>query len=170
MDITLLVLRVAHVVGAVFWVGTILFVVDFLQPALRDAGPAGSKVMQALQRRSYFTAVPVTALVTLVSGFWLYWRDFGRFHPGPGASGAELSFGIGGLASVVAFALGIAVMRPSALGLGRLAGEIEKADPGRRETLDAEVGRLRGRLKASGRIVVVLLTVAMVSMAIGRYL
>ena len=29
------------------------------------------------------------ALVTLVSGFWLYWRDFHRFHPGPGASPAE---------------------------------------------------------------------------------
>jgi uncharacterized membrane protein len=169
MDITLLVLRVAHVVGAIFWAGSILFVVDFLQPALRDAGPEGMKVLQALRRRRYLEALPVLALVTLVSGFALFYRVFGRFHPGPGAGGAELAYGIGGLASVAAFVVGIGFMRPSVVRLADLAGEWLGAPAERRAALDAEMGRLRARGKVAGRLVVVFLTIAMLTMAAGRY-
>jgi hypothetical protein len=48
---------------------------------VRDAGPDGTKVMQALQKRRYLDVMPAVALLTLVSGFWLYWRTFGRVHP-----------------------------------------------------------------------------------------
>jgi len=98
MDPLLIVLRVVHVVGGVFWGGAILFVVHFLEPAVRDAGPDGAKVMQALQKRRYLDVMPVVAALTVVSGYWLYWRVFGRWHPGPGASGAELWLGVGGFA------------------------------------------------------------------------
>ena len=170
MDITLLVLRIAHVVAAIFWGGAVLFVVDFLEPSVREAGPDGLKVMQALRRRHYLEVIPAMALVTLVSGFWLYWRDFHRFHPGPGASHAELTFGIGGLAAVAAFLVGASVMRPSAVRLLRLAGETAAAPPERQGALRADVDRLRMRVRVSGRVIVVFLTVAMVSMAIGRYM
>ena len=101
MDILLIVARVVHVVGGVFWAGAVLFVVHFLEPAVREAGPDGARVMQALRKRRYLEVVPVTAALTLVSGYWLYWRLFGRLHPGPGASGPELALGLGGLASLV---------------------------------------------------------------------
>jgi hypothetical protein len=61
MDPLLIVLRVVHVVGGVFWGGAILFVVHFLEPAVRDAGPDGAKVMQALQKRRYLDVVPAVA-------------------------------------------------------------------------------------------------------------
>ena len=76
MDPILIVLRIVHVVGGVFWAGAILFVVHFLEPAVRDTGPDGARVMQALQRRRYLEVVPVTAFLTLVSGYVLYWRTF----------------------------------------------------------------------------------------------
>jgi hypothetical protein len=62
MDPILLVLRVVHVVGGVFWAGAILFVVHFLEPAVRDAGPDGARVMQALQKRRYLDVMPVVAV------------------------------------------------------------------------------------------------------------
>jgi uncharacterized membrane protein len=170
MNITLLILRVAHVVGAVFWAGSILFVVDFLQPALRDAGPDGMKVLVALRRRRYFVALPVFALLTVASGFALYYRVFHRFHPGPGAGGAEMTYAIGGLASVVALIIGLAVMRPSVVRLADLSAEWRAAPAERRTALDAEIGALRARGKLAGRLVVIALTVAMVTMAIARYL
>jgi uncharacterized membrane protein len=170
MNITLLVLRVAHVVGAIFWAGSILFVVDFLQPALRAAGPDGMKVLVALRRRRYFEALPLFALLTLASGFALNYRDFHRFHPGPGAGGAELAYGLGALASVVAVVIGLAVMRPSVVRLADLSAEWLAAPAERRAALDGEIGRLRARGKLAGRLVVVCLTIAMVTMAIARYL
>jgi hypothetical protein len=170
MDITLLVLRVVHVVGAIFWGGAVLFVVDFLEPSVREAGPDGFKVMQALRRRHYLEAIPFVAFLTLVSGFWLYWRDFGRFHPGSGASPSELAYHVGGLAALTAFLLGVGLMRPSALRLFRLAGEMPSTPAERQAVLRAEVDRLRGRVRLSGRVIVVLLTIAMLTMAVGRYL
>jgi uncharacterized membrane protein len=169
MDITLLILRVVHVVAAIFWAGAALFVTHFLEPAVRDLGPDGGRVMQALQKRGFLTAMPAMGVLTLVSGFWLYWRDFGRFHPGPGAAGAEIVFAVGALASVLALGVGIVVMRPSAARLSRLAGEMGQAAPERRDAITTELARLRGRMRVGGRVVVLLLTVAMVTMAIGRY-
>jgi hypothetical protein len=170
MDITLFVLRVVHVVGAIFWGGAVLFMVDFLEPSVRESGPEGVKVMQALRRRHYLEAIPFVAFLTLASGFWLYWRDFGRFHPGPGASPSELAYHVGGLAALAAFLLGITLMRPSALRIFRLGGEMASAPAERQAALRAEVDRLRARVRRSGRAIVVFLTIAMVTMAIGRYL
>ena len=169
MDPALILLRVVHVVGGVFWAGAILFVVHFLEPAVRDAGPDGAKVMQALRKRRYLEVIPTVAALTLLSGFALYWRTFGRLHPGPGASGVELVLGLGGFASLVAFVIGVTMLRPSALRIGALGAELREAPPERRAALDEEVGRLRLRMRKSGRWVAVLLSVAILSMAVGRY-
>jgi uncharacterized membrane protein len=171
MDIALVLARVVHVVGGVFWAGAVLFVVHFLEPAVREAGPDGAKVMQALRRRRYLEVVPVTAILTLVSGYWLYWRLFGRLLPGPGASGPEVALGVGGLASLVAFVIGITLLRPSALRIGALGAELaQTTDPDRKGSLSEEVEWLRLRMRRSGRWVAALLGVAILGMAIGRYL
>ena len=169
MDPLLLLLRVVHVTGGVFWGGAILFVVHFLEPAVRDAGPDGGKVMLALQKRRYLDVVPTVAALTLVSGFALYWRLFGRAHPGPGASGAELWLAMGGLAALAAFVVGVGLMRPAALRIGRLAGELPQAPPERKDAIGAEAARLRTRMRLAGRGVAALLGVAILCMAVGRY-
>ena len=170
MDPMLIVLRIVHVVGGVFWAGAILFVVHFLEPAVRDAGPDGAKVMLALRKRRYLEVVPTVAFFTLVSGFLLYWRIFGRFHPGAGASRAELALALGGLASLLAFVIGVTLLRPSALRIGTLGAEMTQAPAERKAELQAEIGRLRGRMRKSGRWVAALLGVVVLTMAVGRYL
>jgi uncharacterized membrane protein len=170
MDLPLLVLRVAHVVGGVFWGGAMLFVVHFLEPAVREAGPDGARVMLELRKRRYLEVVPAIAALTLLSGYGLYWRVFGRLHPGPGASAAELTLGIGGLAALVAFVIGVTALRPAALRLGALGAELAQAAPDRREALGEEIGRFRGRMRRSGRWVAAFLGIAIVCMAVGRYL
>jgi len=170
MDPLLIVLRVVHVVGGVFWAGAILFVVHFLEPAVRDAGPDGAKVMQGLRKRHYLEVVPVTALLTLVSGYALYWRTFGSLFPGPGASGPELALGLGGFASLVAFVIGVTLLRPSALRIGTLGAEMAEASGERKAVLQEDLGRLRLRMRKSGRVVGALLGLAILAMAVGRYL
>jgi uncharacterized membrane protein len=170
MDPTLIVLRIVHIVGGVFWAGAILFVVHFLEPAVRDTGPEGARIMRALQKRRYLEVIPAVAALTLLSGFALYWRIFGRFHPGPGASGTEIALGLGGLVSLVAFVIGVTLLRPSALRIGTLGAELAEAPDERKATLQEEIGRLRLRMRRSGRGVAILLSVAILTMAVGRYL
>jgi uncharacterized membrane protein len=170
MDPVLILLRVVHVVGGVFWAGAILFVVHFLEPAVREAGPDGAKVMQGLRKRRYLEVTPVVAFFTLVSGYALYWRTFDRLFPGPGASGVELALGLGGFASLVAFVIGVSLLRPSALRIGTLGAEMAQAPEERKAALQEEIGRLRGRMRVSGRVVAALLGLAILTMAVGRYL
>jgi uncharacterized membrane protein len=169
MDTLHILLRVVHVVGGVFWGGAVLFITHFLEPAVRDVGPDGGKVMAALQKRRYLDAMPVVALLTLLSGYGLYWRTFHRIHPGAGASGPELWLAVGGLAALAGFVVGVSLMRPAALRVGRLAGELAQAPAERKEAIGAEVARLRGRMRVAGRIVAALLGVATLCMAVGRY-
>jgi uncharacterized membrane protein len=170
MDPILIVLRTVHVVGGVFWAGAILFVVHFLEPAVREAGPDGAQVTQALRRRHYLEVVPTVAFFTLVSGYALYWRTFGRIHPGPGSSGPELAYALGGLASLMAFLVGVTLLRPSALRMGSLGAELAQTPDEGKAALQEEVERLRGRARRSGRWVAALLGLAILSMAVARYL
>jgi uncharacterized membrane protein len=169
MDPILIVLRIVHIVGGVFWAGAILFVVHFLEPAVRDAGPDGARVMQALQKRRYLDVVPAVAALTVLSGFLLYWRTFGRFFPGAGASATEIALGLGALAALVGLVIGVTRLRPAALRLGALGVELAGAAPDRRSALEEEMGRVRLRLRRSGRAVAHLLGVAIVAMAVARY-
>ncbi len=59
MNLLIVLLRLVHIVLGVLWVGMIAFMVVFLTPALRDAGPDGAKVMMALQRAGWDQPRPI---------------------------------------------------------------------------------------------------------------
>jgi len=171
MDPLLILLRLLHVGLGALWVGMAAFTTVFLTPAIQDAGPDGGKVMAALQRRGIMTVLPALAIGTLISGFWLYWRVSGGLRPEFMRSGVGLAFGLGGLASVVAYGIGITVMRPSMLraaalaqGMGPGLGEQE------RQARMVEAQALRARGAAAGRMVTGLLLFALATMAVARYL
>ena len=63
MDWSVILMRVLHVVLGVFWGGAVIFTAFFLQPAIRDAGPEGGKVMGAIVARGLMTAMPVAAIL-----------------------------------------------------------------------------------------------------------
>ena len=164
-------LRFIHVVFGALWVGMAVYTAVFLMPAIQEAGPNGGKVMMALQRRGILTVLPVLAVGTLVSGLWLYWRVSGGLTAGFLISGPGLAFGSGGLASIVAYGLGITTMRPAMLrvaalmqGLGSVSSEPD------RQVRMADIQRLRGRAALTGRLVAGLLILAVSAMAVARYL
>jgi hypothetical protein len=167
MDPLLLLLRLLHVGLGAIWVGMAVYTTVFMMPALQDAGPEGGKVMAGLQRRGIMTVLPVLALGTLLSGFWLYWRDSGGLHPGFLRSGVGLGFGLGGLAALAAYVIGIAVMRPSMMRAAALAQGGDGAD---RAARAAQAQALRVRGAAASRLVTGLLLFALAAMAVARYL
>ena len=166
----LLLLRLLHVVGGALWVGMAVYTTVYLIPAVEDAGPDGGKVMAALQRRGILTVLPALALVTVLSGAWLYWRMSGGMSGEFLRSGTGLTFGLGGLASVAAYAIGIAVLRPSMMRAAALMSQIgpQMAEAERRERV-AEAQRSRARGSRAGQIVAVLLLAAVAAMAVARY-
>lgn len=171
MSALMVAFRLVHVICGALWVGMVVFTTWFLMPAVRDAGPDGGKVLAALQRRGIMTLMPALAIATLVSGLGLYWRVSGNLGGNFATSPTGLAFGIGGVSAIVAYLVGIIVMRPAMMrsaallaGMGATPGAPDTA--GRME----EVGRLRARGAAAGRVVATLLLVSVALMAVARYL
>jgi len=155
MNWLLLVLRLVHVGGGAMWVGMMAFMTFFLSPALAEVGPEGGKLMAALQRRRIMVIMPVIALLTIGSGFWLMAHMYG----GPGnlaASRMGVALNVGAVAAIVAFLIGIIFMRPA------MMRAMVTTDP-------AEAQRLRARGAMLGRLVARLLFLALGAMAVARY-
>jgi hypothetical protein len=169
MDWISILLRLTHIVLGAVWVGMMVMNVVFLMPTLRDAGPAAGPVMAGLQRRKFMVVIPVIALLTIFSGAWLMMRVWGG-GDGLMASRPGQTYATGATLSIVAFIIGITVMRPAmmrAAALAQTMGSVpNEAD---RATRMAEMERLRNRGAWSGRLVTVLLVLATAAMAVARY-
>ncbi|MFQ6046854.1 MAG: hypothetical protein ACE5PT_10950 [Gemmatimonadales bacterium] len=170
MTTLMLVMRLIHIGLGVFWAGTIFFFVIFLEPSVREAGPDGAKVMQGLFKRHYLNVMPVVAALTILSGFVLYWRLSGGMNATWIGSDYGLSLTVGGAAAIVAFVIGLFGMRRAALRAAALGAELQQAAEGaRREKLMAEAQAQRNRARKSAHWVAGFLAVAVISMAVARY-
>lgn len=171
MDAGVVAARLIHVAGGVFWAGTLVFASLYLQPSIRDAGPDGGRVLAAMLRRRFFDAMPIVAALTLLSGIWLYWRVSGGFAATYLKSGPGIVFGLGGALALVAFAVGLLVLRPATIAAVRLAQSLPQAAAGPdRDAAQRQLDALRRRMLLGGRAVAVLLGGSVVAMAVGRYI
>jgi uncharacterized membrane protein len=169
MDPLLLILRLVHIGLGVFWVGTMIFNAFFLMPSMLEAGPDGMKVAAGLARRRFLDILPPVAGLTILSGLWLYWIASLGFQPAYMRSSVGMTYGVGALAALIAFALGIAIMRPSMLKAAAVSQAAASAAPEDRAAKLAEAAALRQRGAETAKLVAVLLIVAVAAMAVGRY-
>ena len=166
----ILVLRFAHVFFGALWVGMMAFQTFFLMPALGEAGSDAAKVMAALARRRIPVIMLVTALIALVSGMWLFQLLSGGQLVALMVTPMGLAFALGGAISLIAFLLGVLVMRPAMMRSLRLAESLASASAEERASRSAEIQRLRARGSGVGRMVTILLLFALAAMAVARYL
>ena len=170
IDEGMVVARLIHVLGGILWVGAMVFVAAFLVPAIRDTGPDGAKVMAALGRRKFMQVMPVLAILTLLSGIYLYWRVSDGFETGYMKSWPGHVYAVGGLLALLAFVLGITVTRPAMMKAMALAQSIPSAPDSERPGMMARADALRTRGARMGVVIMWLLISAAALMAVGRYL
>jgi len=169
MDVLLVGARVLHVFLGVFWAGTLIFVATFLGPSVRDAGPDGAKVMAGLMRRRFLDIMPAVAVLTVLSGFYLYWRVSGGFQAEWMGSATGMTYGIGAVAALVALGLGLGILRPAMLKAATLGQSAASAAPEERDRALAAAQALRARAGSVGQVIAVFLAIAVIAMALGRY-
>ena len=170
MDILILIARLLHVVLGAFWFGAVMFNTLFLGPALQDVGPDAAKVGAAMVRRKVMTFMPTAAMLTILSGLWLYWRMSGGFTPGYMGSPQGQALGLGAVAAIVAIILGFTMVKPGmekAAALGQRAGQASGSE---RDALMAQSQALRTRAGKASNWVAGLITLTIITMAVARYL
>ena len=166
----LIILRLLHIVGGVLWVGMFFLMMIFIMPAIQEAGPAGGTIVQGLQRRKLLVVMPVTAIVTLLSGLWLFWVVSRGFDPTYMRSPMGRMLGVGAASAIIAFVVGIAIYRPAMMRAAALAEQLSKASEAERTAGTSELARLRARTKLSGHAILGLLFLAVAAMSVARYL
>jgi hypothetical protein len=143
----------------------------FLEPNARALGPDGGKFMQRLVGQMHMTTILiVAAFLNVVAGIWLYWIFSSGFNVEWIASGRGLSLTIGAVAAIVTFILALAVTRPTLLRMGALGREIQSAEGPPKPEQMAAMQAFQTRLATAGRIGAVLLVIAVIGMAVARYI
>jgi uncharacterized membrane protein len=171
MDWYMIVLRILHIGAAVFWVGSSLLFFFIIQPAAKELGPAGAPFMgHVTGKKKLPVVILVAATVTVLAGLLLYWRTSGGFDPDWITSAPGLGFTTGALAAVVAWIIGLVVVRPAADRMGALGVAVQASGGPPSEEQAAEMQRIGSRLQAVGLLNSVLLIFATVAMATARYL
>ena len=169
MDWLQIVLRVIHIGAGIFWVGSATFLLVFVEPTARALGPSGGSFMAHIsQVRKMPRIIAVSAIVTIVAGIWLYWRDTGGFEPDIITTGPGIGFGIGGLAAIAAFIVGLTMVRPRVDRMGALGGAMASGAPTPEQ--GQEMGALQRSLRSISIFSEVLLVIAVVAMAVARFL
>jgi uncharacterized membrane protein len=164
-----LLIRTAHVLLATIWVGAVALNTLFIFPALQEAGPSAGPVMGALLRRKLPTYMASLGGITVVTGFYLYYRFTGGFDPALSGSSGAIVFGTGGISGLLALIIGGAVVSRSAKTMGELAARLPSAPESERAAIAARMAAARERAATWSRIVLVLQAIAVVLMAIGHY-
>lgn len=165
----MLVLRLVHILGGIFWVGAMLYNAFFLMPAMVQAGPAAGPVMAGLQQRKLFTWLPVVAILTMLAGIRLMMIGAEGF----GAAYFETSMGRtylgGGILAILGFVVGLTVARPAMMRAGELSQAMASADASRQAAMQAELATLRKRGAMASTVVTWMLIAAAAAMAVARY-
>jgi uncharacterized membrane protein len=171
MTAELLVLRLVHILGGIFWLGSGLFTTLFLLPALANSGPAAGPVMANLQQRRLFTVLPAVALLTMLSGLRLMWITSGGFSRAYFASPVGHTLAVSGMAAIVAFIVGMLLARPAGVRAGVLGQRLATTtDEAARAALSAEMERMRRRAVIGGTISLALLVLSAAGMSVARYM
>ena len=165
MDIFIVSLRLIHIVGGSFWVGAAILLAAFVEPAASAAGPAGGQYMQRLAGSKMGVAITIAAVLTVVCGFLLYWRLGYSLGSVPG-----VTLLVGGIVGLISLVYGGAITGPTTLALGRVGAEIQASGKPPTPEQAAQMQTLQGRLRMASRINAALVTIAVITMAVARYL
>jgi hypothetical protein len=170
-QIIMVVLRLIHIVSGVFWVGAFIVMAGFLFPAVRATGPQGGRVMQeVMQRRRLPVYLGVAAGLTILSGFVMYGRIAGATNGAWASTRPGMTYGIGGLAAILAVIVGAVVAGPAGRKLGKLGERVQASGGPPSAEQAAQMAALQARVGHGMQAVAFLLLVAVVAMAIARYL
>ncbi|MBI5300932.1 MAG: hypothetical protein HY868_02255 [Chloroflexi bacterium] len=170
MDIVMIVLRLAHIFGGVFWAGGTFILVGNIEPTVRGLGPEGGRFMQRFAGAGGFSrAMSIAAATTVIAGALLYWRASLGFSAAWFATGSGITLTIGALAGIAGAVVGFAINGRTANAMAALGAQIASAGgPPKPEQL-AQMQAYQETLRQGGMIGGVLIAIALACMSVARY-
>ena len=166
MNLVTLFLRLVHIGAGVFWVGASLFSAFFLTPALAATGEAGQRMMgHMIQKGRMSVSITAAAILTVLAGATLYWRDSQGFSSPWTYSASGWGFGIGAVAALIGMVFGM-IVGQNAKKLGGIAAAAQGKPSAEQK---AAMQAAQRQMSSALRISTVALIIALACMATARY-
>ncbi|HEX2723723.1 MAG TPA: hypothetical protein VHM24_12470 [Gemmatimonadaceae bacterium] len=164
-------LRLLHILGGVFWVGSVAALAWFVLPAQQGLGASGVTFMMDLMlRRKLRTYIGLAMMLTVLSGLAMYVRlsmvSDGAFS----ASRTGMTFGFGAMLAILAAGIGGGIAGRTGEKMAKLAVRIQEGGVPPTEDQRTEMTGLAARQGWALRTTAVLLFGSVAAMAIARYL
>jgi uncharacterized membrane protein len=170
MNIILILLRIIHIASGVLWVGGAFFITLFVEPAVKAAGPEGGKMMERLTATRFPTVLTSAAGLAILSGILLYWRDSAGFQVAWITTRTGLTFGLGGIAALAAYGIGVFMVRPRLLRLGAIGKEIAASGGAPSSVQLGEIQTLQSSVERLSRTNAYVMLIILITMSAARYL
>lgn len=164
----LIALRIAHIGGGILWVGSASLFLFLLLPTARATQSAGQQFMENFGPR-FGKMMGIVTTVTVVAGALLYMRFFASGLDWIWTTGAGLAFTIGALAAIASYVLGSAYLSKMQARVGALGAAMAAAGGPPNPAQLAEMKQLQSALQKAYWFDFALLMLAMVTMAVARY-
>lgn len=165
MDWLMVILRIIHIFGGVFWVGATYTMILFVFPTVEAIGDDSKKFMQHFMQAGKFSKRMAAASgLTVLSGLLMYGKLFHGLAPLNTGSGLALT--LGGLFGLLAMGMGMSTGRKTkevqALGAEMAAGAPKPEQLSRMAQLQAGLAR-------SGSLSAILMTLSLLGMVLSEY-
>jgi uncharacterized membrane protein len=167
----MIVLRLIHIVLGVFWAGAAFVTAGFLLPSAQAAGPASGPMMkQLIAVRRLPVVVMVAAILTLLSGLGMYWRDNSVSNGAFARSTQGMTLGLGAVVALLTLGLGMGVITPTGKKLTELMATIASSGGPPTAEQGKTMAALQARMMAGSRAAAALVLIIVITMAVARYL
>lgn len=176
MDTLMIILRVFHIFAGLFWVGIGAVEVFLFTPLLNTVTATSSdgKPVKALIAKLIYDSplvkigFPVSATLTVVAGFWLYYETSDGFNADWMSLTSSMVLSTGVVLGIVALIHGGAVVGPLS-GKTRKAAEAILQSDSPTEAHFAALDRMKQQHTLHANISMVLIVVTLFTMASFRY-
>ena len=167
----MIALRLVHILLGVFWAGGAFVTASFLLPSAQAAGPgAGPMMRQLIVVRKMPVVIMFAAILTVLSGFGMYWYDHSRSNGAFSRSTQGMTLGLGGVVALLTLGVGMGVITPTGKKLTELTGAIAASGGPPTAEKAKTIAALQHRMLVGARAAAALLLITVTTMAIARYL
>jgi hypothetical protein len=170
MDWLMIVLRLIHIAGGVFWAGAVFINEGFLLPTMKATGPAGAPFMRHLMGvQQYSVRIATAGFLVILSGLGMYWRNgsvsSGAFY----RSRLGMTLGLGGLTAIIALTIGLAFILPATKKMAAIGNAIQSGGGAPTPDQASTMSAMQQRVATGSHMVAGLIGLTVITMAIGRY-
>jgi hypothetical protein len=170
MNVTMIVLRIIHIGAGVFWAGAVFVNEGFLLPTMKATGPGGAPFMRHLMGvKKYPVRIATSGVLVILSGLGMYWRDGAMSNGTWYRSRQAMVYGIGGLSAIIALAYGLAVLTRAAAKMNQVGAAVQASGGPPSPEQAATIAAMQQRITSGTHFVAGLIGIAVIAMAIGRY-